>query len=45
MTEMGNAHKTLLGKTEGKRPSRRSRLKLENNIKSYLKEMCCDNAD
>jgi hypothetical protein len=37
--EVRNAYKILVGKPEAKRPLGRSRRRLEDNIKMYLKEI------
>jgi hypothetical protein len=37
--------KTLIGKTEGKRPHARPRRKLEDIIRIYLREIGCEGAD
>jgi hypothetical protein len=39
MGEKRNAYKILLGKPEGKRPLRRSRLRWVDNIKMNLREI------
>jgi hypothetical protein len=38
MVKMRNAHKILVGKPEGKKPLRRPRRRLEDNIRMYLWE-------
>jgi hypothetical protein len=38
-------YRVLVGKTEGKRPLGRPRLRWEDNIKMYLKEVGCGGMD
>jgi hypothetical protein len=42
---MRNAYKMLVGKSEGKRPLGRNKRRLEDNIKTDLKEAGCDDVD
>jgi hypothetical protein len=42
---MRNGYKILVGKPDGKTSLRRSRNKLEDNIKMYLKEIACTETD
>ena len=45
MEQSRNAHRVLVGKPEGKRPLWRPRRRWEDNIKMYLREVCCDAGD
>ena len=45
MEQSRNAYRVLVGKSEGKRPSRRPRRRWEDNIKMDLREMSCDPGD
>jgi hypothetical protein len=45
MGEMRNAYKSLIGKPEGKRPFRRPKRRLEDNIGIDLRELLWDVVD
>jgi len=41
MEEKGGVYRVLVGKLEGKRPLRKTRLRWEDNIKMNLQEVGC----
>jgi hypothetical protein len=45
MGEIGNAYKTFVGKSEGKRPFARPTLRWEDNTKRDLREVVVDDVD
>ena len=45
MGERRGVYRVLVGKPEGKRPLGRPRLRWEDNIKIYLREVGCGNMD
>jgi hypothetical protein len=45
MGEKRNAYRLLVGKSEGKRPLGRPRLRLLDNIKMDLRDIECDDMD
>ena len=45
MNESRSVYRVLVGKPEGKRPLGRQRLRWEDNIKMYLREVGCDPRD
>jgi hypothetical protein len=45
MGELGNAHKILVGKPEGKRPFGRPRHRCEDNIRTDVGEIWWEGAD
>ena len=45
MEQSRNAYIVLVGKPESKRPLRRPRRRIEDNIKMDLREMSCDPGD
>ena len=45
MGEKGGVYRVLVGKLEGKRPLRKTRLRWEDNIKMNLQEVGCGGMD
>jgi hypothetical protein len=45
MRKIGNAYKIFVGKPEGKRPLRRRRRRMEDNVKMELREIELEDAD